>query len=233
MPLMPQVAAAPRPTWPAANASTHTTRWLARLAAVLVTLLLLSPFWLGTLTQVVLVGEAEPAVMVWLQLAAALPVAPTSPADADKQPAPAPPTATAAPASAKPKRPATPRVTPQAITTAPVPDAPQAPGLNTAPITTANAPAAAPAASSASAPPLRLDASVIRAANQASKSRFQQMAEASGAYAGDAPVTEREKLEAGVAQAVKPGCMAAGGSLIAIFTIPIALATDKCRGWSK
>ncbi|MEK8047629.1 hypothetical protein [Ideonella margarita] len=231
MPLMPQVAAAPRPAWPAANASTHTTRWLARLAAVLVTLLLLSPFWLGTLTQVVLVGEAEPAVMVWLQLAAALPVAPTSPADADNKPAPAPPTAAAAPASAKPKRASSTTPTaPQAITAAPVPDGPQTPGANTAPITTA---AAMPAASSASAPALRLDASVIRAANQASKSRFQQMAEASGAYAGDAPVTEREKLEAGVAQAVKPGCMAAGGSLIAIFTIPIALATDKCRGWSK
>jgi hypothetical protein len=80
---------------------------------------------------------------------------------------------------------------------------------------------------------LRLDGSVIREASRASRSAVQQMAEASGRPAGDAPVGADQKLADGVARSVKPDCFppggAAGAGLLAPFVSAYLIATDKCR----
>ncbi|MDE2277733.1 MAG: hypothetical protein KGK09_15695 [Burkholderiales bacterium] len=89
-------------------------------------------------------------------------------------------------------------------------------------------PAAEPAASAASAP-LRLDARVLRAANQAGKGPARRMAERSGAYFGDAPATQAERLARGVAETAKPDCLQPGGSLLSVFVVAYRLARDKCK----
>jgi hypothetical protein len=95
---------------------------------------------------------------------------------------------------------------------------------------TAAAVAAVAPARAASAP-LRLDRSVVREASRASRSSVQQMGEAAGQTAGDAPVSGSERLAESVARTVKPDCLPPGGTY-GLFTPLVAaykLATDTCR----
>lgn len=88
-----------------------------------------------------------------------------------------------------------------------------------------------PAMAPASAP-LRLDRSVIRTAAQAAKTDLQTMAEASGTYIGDKPISQAEKLAKGVARSEKPDCFGpqtGGAGLLAVVIIPIMVMTDKCK----
>jgi hypothetical protein len=83
----------------------------------------------------------------------------------------------------------------------------------------------------AASAPLRLDRSVVREASRASRSSVQQMAEAAGQRAGDAPVSGSERLAESVARTVKPDCLPAGGTY-GLFTPLVAaykMATDTCR----
>ena len=88
-------------------------------------------------------------------------------------------------------------------------------------------PNAAPSASA----PLNLDSSIIRSANEASKSDTRKMAERSGAYFGDNQSSEAELLANGIAQSAKPDCFSPDrhGSLISIFAIAYMAAKNKCK----
>lgn len=76
--------------------------------------------------------------------------------------------------------------------------------------------------------PLRLDASVIRAAVHSGKSQVMRLAETSGAYFGDDPVSQTDKLGSAVARTAKPDCIRPGGSLLSIFVIAYEVARSKC-----
>lgn len=88
---------------------------------------------------------------------------------------------------------------------------------------------ATPTPSSSASAPLKLDAATLRAADQAAKSEVRKMAEASGRHLDDPVPTAAERLQAGVAQATKPECLGAGGSLLQAVVIAYWVATDKCR----
>ena len=79
--------------------------------------------------------------------------------------------------------------------------------------------------------PIKIDAATIRAANLATKTELKKMAEASGAYFGDAPVRESEKLASAIAQTAKEDCLGskAGGSLLSVFVIPYMAARGKSK----
>ena len=77
--------------------------------------------------------------------------------------------------------------------------------------------------------PLRLDLKALREASRASKSEARLMAEASGAYFGDAPVSKQEQFADAVAKTAKPPCVGPGGSLLSIFVIAYKVAKDECR----
>jgi hypothetical protein len=88
-----------------------------------------------------------------------------------------------------------------------------------------------PAPARAASAPLRLDRSVVREASRISRSAVQQMAEAAGQTAGDAPVSASERLAESVARTVKPDCLPPGGSY-GLLNLPVAaflMATDTCR----
>jgi hypothetical protein len=87
----------------------------------------------------------------------------------------------------------------------------------------------APTPSASASAPLKLDAATLRAAHQAAKSEVRKMAEASGRTLDDPAPTATERLQAGVAQATKPECLGAGGSLLQAVVIAYWVATDKCR----
>ncbi|MFO1288631.1 MAG: hypothetical protein U1F49_20220 [Rubrivivax sp.] len=77
--------------------------------------------------------------------------------------------------------------------------------------------------------PLRLDASVLRRAAIDSKSEVRALAEASGTYVGDAPLSGQERLAQGVARTGKPDCLRQGGSLLDVFVIAFQAFGDKCK----
>ncbi|MFO1298106.1 MAG: hypothetical protein U1F25_17680 [Rubrivivax sp.] len=76
---------------------------------------------------------------------------------------------------------------------------------------------------------MRLDASVLRRAASDSKSEVRALAEASGAYVGDAPLSGQERLAQGVARTGKPDCLRQGGSLLDVFVIAFQAFGDKCK----
>ena len=88
---------------------------------------------------------------------------------------------------------------------------------------------ATPTPSTSASAPLKLDAATLRAAHQAAKSEVRKMAEASGRHLDDPAPTAAERLQAGIAQATKPECLGAGGSLLQAALIAYWVATDKCR----
>ena len=108
-----------------------------------------------------------------------------------------------------------------------------------APPSTVATPAGAPAGPPVLVPvpvraasaPLRLDRSVVREASRASRSSVQQMAEAAGQTAGDAPVSGSERLADSVARTVKPDCLPPGGTygLLTPLVAAYKMATDTCR----
>ena len=55
------------------------------------------------------------------------------------------------------------------------------------------------------------------------------MADASGAYAGDAEPGAAQRLAREAERAVKPDCIRAGGSLLSPLALLYELALDKCR----
>lgn len=79
--------------------------------------------------------------------------------------------------------------------------------------------------------PIRLDAAIIRAANQASKSEVNKMAAASGTYIGDGPASETEKLAGAITRTAKEDCLAAnpGGSILSALAIAYQAARSKCK----
>lgn len=106
------------------------------------------------------------------------------------------------------------------------------------PSTTANTagapaglPVPVPAPARAASAPLRLDRSVVREASRTSRSSVQQMAEAAGQTAGDAPVSGSERLADSVARTVKPDCLPPGGAygLLTPLVAAYKMATDTCR----
>ena len=176
-------------------------------------------------------GKADPAVVLtqWL----------SSP-DASARPAPQ--------VAPDPKNRTRPRTSRAAQTTAPetrsapVPVEPAEPPTaatvstpNPAPTITLSGPApdaARPPVPPASAP-LRLDRSVLREANRASRSEVQRMADASGQRTGDPPRGAAARLAEGVTESAKPDCAPLsnpGGDLL--LTPLLALAgklTDRCK----
>lgn len=88
---------------------------------------------------------------------------------------------------------------------------------------------ATPMPSTSASAPLTLDTAALRAAHQAAKSEVRKMAEASGRHLDDPGSTAAERLQAGIAQATKPECLGAGGSLLQAALIAYWVATDKCR----
>ena len=95
----------------------------------------------------------------------------------------------------------------------------------------AGLPVPVPAPARAASAPLRLDRSVVREASRASRSSVQQMAEAAGQTAGDAPVSGSERLADSVARTVKPDCLPPGGTygLLTPLVAAYKMATDTCR----
>jgi hypothetical protein len=79
--------------------------------------------------------------------------------------------------------------------------------------------------------PMRLDASVVERAARASKSEIRRMADASGAYIGDKPIAQSERLASSMARSAKPDCLApnSGGSVLSIFVIAYMAAAEKCN----
>jgi hypothetical protein len=174
----------------------------------------------------------------------AAPAAPTPPArstaagairpSASAAPLPAMPAATRASAGPDPQaarrepaEPVAPVVGPLAGATAGSP----APAASSPDTNSAAAAVAAVAPARTASAPLRLDRSVVREASRASRSSVQQMAEAAGQTAGDAPVSGSERLAESVARTVKPDCLPPGGThgLFTPFVAAYKLATDTCR----
>lgn len=89
----------------------------------------------------------------------------------------------------------------------------------------------APAPAGAASAALRLDRAVVREASRASRSAVQQMADASGQPAGDAPSGANQRLAESVARSVKPDCLPPGGTygLLTPIVAAYQLATDRCR----
>lgn len=77
--------------------------------------------------------------------------------------------------------------------------------------------------------PLRMDPTVLRHANQASKSDVRKLAESSGAYIGTSPQSKDEQLAQGIASAGKPDCLRPGGSLLDVFVVAYQVIKDKCK----
>jgi hypothetical protein len=79
--------------------------------------------------------------------------------------------------------------------------------------------------------PLKLDLKTIRAANRASKSDAQNLAESSGTYFGDEPSSKSEKLADAITRTAKEDCLAKnpGGSLLSVFVIAYMAAREKCK----
>ena len=90
---------------------------------------------------------------------------------------------------------------------------------------------AAPQSDSPASAPLRLDLETIRAANRASKSDAQNLAENSGTYFGDDPKSKSEKIAESVSRTGKPDCLAPNpaGSLLSVIDIAIRAAIKKCN----
>lgn len=99
-----------------------------------------------------------------------------------------------------------------------------------APPTASITPPLPPPARAASAA-LRLDRAVVREASRASRSAVQQMADASGRPAGDAPAGAEQRLADSVARTLQPDCMPPGGThgLLTPFVAAYKIATDQCR----
>lgn len=91
------------------------------------------------------------------------------------------------------------------------------------------APVASVASASSNPSALKLDGTVLRAAQQAAKSDVRKMAEASGAALDDPASPPSQRLGDAVAQSTKPECLGAGGSLLQVFVIAYWVAKDKCR----
>ena len=177
-------------------------------------------------------GKADLAVVLtqWL----------SSP-DASARPAPPPP-AQDPESRTRPRTPQASQTTAPEARSDPVPAVPAEPSAaatvgipNPAPTITLSGPApdtARPAAPPASAP-LRLDRSVLREANRASRSEVQRMADASGQRTGDPPRGAAARLAEGVTESAKPDCAPLsnpGGDLL--LTPLLALAgklTDRCK----
>ena len=83
----------------------------------------------------------------------------------------------------------------------------------------------------AASAPLNLDAQVIRSANLASKSDVRKMAEASGSYIGNQPISDTEKQSRAIARSAKEDCLGpnSGGSLLSVLVIVYMAASSKCK----
>ena len=79
--------------------------------------------------------------------------------------------------------------------------------------------------------PIELDLATIRAANRASKSNVRNLAESSGTYFGDQPLSKTEKLANAVTRTAKEDCLGPnpGGSLLSVIDIALKAARDKCK----
>jgi hypothetical protein len=88
-------------------------------------------------------------------------------------------------------------------------------------------------ANAASSPdqPLNLGTTVIREANRYSKSGNRRLAEASGTYFGDNPISKSEALGNDVAKAGKQGCIGAdeNANILSVFVIAYKVIRDKCK----
>ena len=100
----------------------------------------------------------------------------------------------------------------------------------TQPISPAKAEAPARSELPASAP-IKFDLATIRAANRASKSDAQNLAERSGTYFGDEPSSKTEKLADAITKTGKEDCIGPnpGGSILSVFVIAYMAAKDKCK----
>lgn len=101
-------------------------------------------------------------------------------------------------------------------------------GQNATAITAAEAhvPAASQAQGPRGAPDLS-PAVVSRAISQ-SRGGIRSMAEASGAYIGDAPLSPAQRLSRDTERAGKEDCLREGSGLLSALTILYERATDKC-----
>ena len=79
--------------------------------------------------------------------------------------------------------------------------------------------------------PIKLDLATIRAASRAAKSDVRNLAESSGAYFGDQPLSKSEKLANAVTRTAKKDCLGPnpGGSLLSAIDIAFNAARDKCK----
>ncbi len=55
------------------------------------------------------------------------------------------------------------------------------------------------------------------------------MAENSGAYIGDQPLSKEQQLGRDIQETAKPDCLTPGGHLLSIFVIAYQVARDKCK----
>ena len=225
------------PAWPRATSA---------LLAAAVTLAMLAAFLLPGPSGLRRATPAGQMLVYARPLAAfgAAPAAPTPPArspaagavrpSASAAPVPATPAAAGAAAGPDPQaarrepaEPVAPAVGPLAGANAGSP----APAASSPDTNSAAAAVAAVAPARTASAPLRLDRSVVREASRASRSSVQQMAEAAGQTAGDAPVSGSERLAESVARTVKPDCLPPGGTygLFTPFVAAYKLATDTCR----
>lgn len=85
-----------------------------------------------------------------------------------------------------------------------------------------------PSVSEAPPRPLDLGTAVVRQAIRESRGETRRLAEASGAYAGDAEIGPAERLARDVERAGKQQCLREGGSLLSAFVLLYELASDKC-----
>ncbi len=88
-----------------------------------------------------------------------------------------------------------------------------------------------PPPKNAASAPLRLDSSVLRAAAAQSRSAIGRMAEASETYLPTTQSSRSATLQAGVATAAKPACIAANetGSLLSMPYLAFAAFAQLCR----
>jgi hypothetical protein len=56
-----------------------------------------------------------------------------------------------------------------------------------------------------------------------------RLAETSGAYFGDDPLSRTDKLDRAVARTAKPDCLRPGASLFSLFVIAYEVARSKCN----
>lgn len=209
--------------------------------------------WAAGMSTLLLWAFMQPAVVGWSrpgassQMAAtpvyarpvaapADPAGPMQPARSVRAPAAANAAALQAPRAVAPTPPVATMPAPEAAATAQATATVEerTPGVSASAVGAASAAgvaAAAPVPPRAASAPLRLDGSVIREANRASRSTVHQMAEASGRPAGDEPVGASQRLADGVAKSVKPDCFPPGGTagLLSPLYSAYLIATDKCR----